>query len=131
MLEASGGRSGQLVVQVTEGSGALLRGAATRGAALADARVVGVSVVHGDLFAGLDVAQGEEGDLVAGDGSHVSVRLARVVDEGGRVAADGAVDGEVLAHPDDLVDGVLLPQPLLDAAVALDEFARVERDLLA
>jgi hypothetical protein len=54
-----------------------------------------------------------------------------VVDVGRRVAADLAVDGEVVAEADDFDVAVLLPQTLLDAARPPHDLARVERDLLA
>src|SRR2546423_345667 len=80
--------------------------------------MVRVPVVYRDLLARGDVAQGEEGDLLAGHDPHVGVRLARVVDVCGLVAAQRAVDGEIVGEPDDL-DRVLPWPPTAPAFRAL------------
>ena len=59
-------------------------------------------VVERDLFAGLDVAQGEEEHVPARDAAE-AVRLARMVDVGRRIASAARVDAPLvieLANPD-------------------------------
>src|SRR3712207_1694761 len=84
--------------------------------------VVGGDVVHGYLFAGPDVSEGEEED-VAVEVFHVGVGGAGVVDVVGAVAADRAVEAPIVVEGADAV----LPPPAHPARhlVARDALAFV------
>ena len=63
----------------------------------------GLLIVHGDLFAGRDIAEREE-QHVSKESAHVRVRLAGVVDVVCAVAATAAIDAP---HAVDITDAQL------------------------
>jgi len=76
--------------------------------------VVGLFVIEQDLFAGPDVAFGEEEDVFVDD-LHVAVRFAGVVDVLGAVSGLQAVNCPVLVDAAD-VDAAFAFQPASDFA---------------
>lgn len=96
-------------------------------------RMIVAAVVYRNLFARPDVAQGEEHHTISRRDAHKSVRVARVVDVRGRVAARRAVDRERARQRDDLDDALrfLLALPTPHNALAAYDLARIDADLLA
>lgn len=108
----------------------MLNRAATAPVCCEDIRV---TVVHRNLFAGLDVSQREEHHLIARHDAHEGVRTTRVIDEGSRIPADGGVDGKSFRQGNNLHHSgcCLLTQPRGDLPLTFDEFTGISGDLLA
>lgn len=92
--------------------------------------MIGVAVVNSYLFALFYIAQGEKDDFISGCDTHVSVRLAGMVDVGGFFASNSTVNSEVIVEPDDLEDTLAVAHACLDLAFALQQFAGIGGNLL-
>lgn len=89
--------------------------------------VISVAVVNRDFITRSDVATGDEKNVVVSD-THEGVGFARMIDVGGRVAADAAVQTPIRINRAD----TQMPSPARtdDGFVVGDYFARVLRDFM-
>jgi len=95
--------------------------------------VIRVSIIDRNLLTGFDVSEREEQHLLARHLTHVGVGRARVIDEGGRVAANFGINGQrIVTEADDLNSSRrhLRTTPRGDPSPTPEEFTGVGGDLL-